>query len=108
MKEWKKPQYGSFLGRKTLYVSHGGKCIEMKNNEEELLQIEEPDYLQGQHEEADTLIAFHANSISTGIIHVRSTDTDVLIILLGLAGRSEEISIILDYGTGNHQRYIDV
>ena len=31
MKEWKKPQkYGSFVGRKTLYVSHGGKCIEMK------------------------------------------------------------------------------
>ena len=38
----------------------------------------------------------------------RSTDTDVLTILLGLAGKSEEINLILDYGSGNHRRYIGV
>ena len=65
--------------------SHGGTC--MKG-----LETEKPYHLQCQHEEADTLLAFHANSISSGTILVRSTDTDVLIILLGLAGRSEELT----------------
>ena len=54
---------------------------------------------------ANTLLAFHTNSISSVTILVRSTDTDVLIILLGLAGRSEEINIILDC---NHRRYIGI
>ena len=76
-------------------------AMKMKNKEE-LLETEKPNHLQCQHEEADTLLAFHTNSISSGTILVRSTDTDVLIILLGLAGRSEGINIILDYGSGNH------
>ena len=107
MEEWKKPQYGSILGSKTVYVSHGGICIKMSNTEE-VLEIEEPNHLQCEHEEADTLLAFHTSSISSGNILVRSTDTDVLIILLGLSGRSEGMNIILDYGSGNHRRYIDV
>ncbi len=90
-----------------MYISHGGTCMKMKNKEE-LLETEKPNHLQCQHEEADTLLAFHTNSISSGTILVRSTDTDVLIILLGLAGRSEGINIILDYGSGNHRRYIGV
>ena len=79
-------------------------ALKMSNNEQ-VLETERPNHLQCQHEEADTLLAFHANS---GTIMVRSTDTDVLIILLGLAGRSEGINIILDYGSGNHRRYIGV
>ena len=107
MEEFKKPTHGPILGRKTVYVSHGGTCMKMKN-EDELLQIEEPNHLQCRHEEADTLLAFHANNISKGNILVMSTDTDVIIILLGLSGRSEGINIILDYVSGNYQKYIDV
>ena len=73
-----------------------------------MLEIEEPQHLQCQHEEADTLIAFHANNISSENILVSSSDTDVLIILLGLSGRSEGMTTILDYGSGNHRRYIAV
>ena len=108
MHEWEKPQYGSIIGRKTLYVSHGGKCTEIKNSDDDQLQIGEPNHLPSRHEEADTLIAFHANSITTGNVLVRSTDTDVFIILLGLCGRREEITIIMDYGSGNNRRYISV
>lgn len=107
MEEWKKPHYGPIIGGKTVYISHGGTCMKMKNKEE-VLETEKPSHLQCQHEEADTLLAFHTNSISSGTILVRSTDTDVLVILLGLAGRSEGINIILDYGSGNHRRYIGV
>ena len=97
MEKWKKPQYGAILGGKTVYISHGGTCMKMSNHEQGL-ETEKPYHLQCQHEEADTLLTFHANSISSGTILVRSSDTDVLIILLGLAGRSEEI----------HRRYIGV
>ena len=81
--------------------------MKMRNNEK-VLETERPNHLQCQHEETDTLFAFHANSISSGTIMVRSIDTDVLIILLGLAGRSEGINIIIDYESGNHRRYIGV
>ena len=39
---------------------------------------------------------------------VRSSDTDVLIILLDLVGRSDDLSIIMDYGQANYRRYINV
>lgn len=82
--------------------------MKMINNAEGVLSTGTPIHLQCQHEEADTLIAFHANSISSGNILVRSTDTDVLVILLGLCGRRDGIGIIMDYGSGNNRRYIDV
>ena len=77
-------------------------------NKEEVLEIEGPQHLQCQHEEADTLFAFHANNTSNGNILVSSSDTDVLIILLGLSGRSEGMTTILDYGSDNRRRYIAV
>ena len=80
------------------------KCRMMQNNNEHDRVITEPVNLQSRHEEADTLVAFHAE----GNILIRPTDTDVLVILLGLAGRSRETNIILDYGSGNHRQYIVV
>ena len=67
MEEWKKPLYGPILGRKVVYIPHGGTCMKMRNNEE-VLEIEGLQHLQCQHEEADTLLAFHANIISNGNI----------------------------------------
>ena len=80
----------------------------MQNNNEHDRVITEPVNLQSRHEEADTLVAFHAKQAPEGNILIRSTDTDVLVILLGLAGRSRESYIILDNGSGNHRRYIVV
>ena len=80
----------------------------MHNNNDHDLVITEPDYLQSRHEEADTLVAFHANQAHEGSILIRSTDTDVLVIRIGLAGRSRGCNNILDYGSGNHRRYIAV
>ena len=80
----------------------------IQNNNEHDRVITEPVNLQSRHEEADTLVAFHAKQSPEGNILIRSTDTDVQVILLGLAGRSRESNIILDYGSGNHRRYIVV
>ena len=108
MIEWRMDHYGPVVGNKTVYISHGGKCMMMQNNNDHDLVITEQVNLQSQHEEADTLVAFHAKQAPEGNILVRSTDTDVLVILLGLAGRSRRSNIILDYGSGNHRRYIGV
>ena len=107
MEQWGKQQHGPIIGSKAVYVSHGGTCMEIKNIDG-VLQKQHPNNLQSHHEEADTLIAFHAHIILRGNILVRSTDTDVVIILLGLSGRSEGINIIMDYGSGNNRRYIGV
>ena len=102
-----KPQYGPIIGSKIFYISHGGNCIKIRYTEN-VLEVYRPSNLQSTHEEADTLIAFHVKNMYEGNILVRSSDTDVLIILLGLVGRSNDISVILNYGHGNHRRYIDV
>jgi len=44
---------------------------------------------------------------------VRASDTDVLVILLGAIGRQRPevramVTIIMDCGMGNHQRYINI
>ena len=107
LEEWKKVHYGRIIGTKTLYISHGGRCRELRNDGG-ILQSREPHNLQGRHEEADTLIAIHIRSIGSGNVLVRSNDTDVVVILLHLAGNLDETNIILDYGSGNHRRYIDI
>ena len=80
----------------------------MQNNNDHERMITEPANLQSRHEEADTFVAFHAIQSPEGNILIRSTDTGVLVILLGPAGRSRESNIILDYGSGNHRQYIVV
>ena len=81
MQEWRNPQYGSIIGNKTVYFSHGGKCMAMKNDENFLLQVDEPDLLQVHHKDDDKLIAFHTSNITSGNIVVRSSDTDVIIMI---------------------------
>ena len=76
--------------------------------------VQHPESYQGVHEEADSLIAFHLSQ-SKGNIMVRGTDTDILIILLGMLGKHKEEGIqgqygqiVFDCGQGNSRRFIDV
>lgn len=115
MKEWQEDHYGPILVNKTLVVSHGGNCIRLTFDELDLkMNVEHPANLQGSHEEADTLLAFHVSSI-TGAAVIRASDTDVLIILLGMIGRhltslrpSTYSHIIMDCGSGNSRHHINV
>ena len=111
LNEWVKDHYGPIIGRKRLVVSHGGRCITYTfNATENIMKVEHPPHLQGIHEEADTLIAFHVNHVK-GHILVRASDTDVLVILLGMLGRQmgdNPNKIIMDCGSGNTRRYIDI
>ena len=89
-------------------VSYGGDCVKIGN------EVSKPANLQGNHSEADTLVAYHA-AASEGRVVIRATDTDILIILLGMIAKHQEeqhpvgyTSITMDVGSGNSQRYIDV
>ena len=62
------------IGNKTIYISHGGTCMMMHNNNDHDLVITEPDYLQRRHEEADTLVAFHANQAYEARQHTGKID----------------------------------
>ena len=100
--------YATIIGDKTLYVSHGGYCIKLYVDNKGILVVEEPAEFQGKHEEADTLIAFHASKI-TGNLLVRSSDTDVFVILIGLVPKLAYDSVVLlDYGSGNNRRLIPI
>ena len=70
-----------------------------------------PSHLQGDYEEADTLLAFHIANISADTVVVRASDTDVLVILIGAIGQQLEDdslpNIIVDCGMGNSRRYIN-
>ena len=58
-------------------ILHGGKCMKMKNKEE-VLETEKPNHLQCQHEEADTLLVFHINSISSHIMFLQERKAEAL------------------------------
>ena len=89
MNEWNKKMYGSILQIKTVFVSHSVKCFEYKvNSHNNILETKKLIYLQGQHEEADTIIAFHVKYV-TGNVPVRSTNTYDLVIFPVLVVRSE-------------------
>ena len=53
-------------------------------------------------------MAFHAYKIG-GRVVVRSSDTDVVVILIALAAKMPETSrIVMDFGSGNNRRLINV
>ena len=115
LKEWQENQYGPILDKNKLIVSHGGNCICFAFNEVDFkMTVGHPAHIQGSHEEADTLLAFHAAN-ATGNVVIRTSGTDVIIILLGMLGRHQrshrETSCslnIMECGSGNNHRHINV
>lgn len=112
LQEWKKDHYNNIIRGKILFVSYGGECYQFFQDENEHIIVTKPHYLQGDHEEADTLVTFHAANV-TGDIIVRASDTDILVILIAALGRRrpEERSstmILMDCGMGNNRRFINV
>ena len=113
LKEWGKDHYWNIFGGTTLFASYGGKCFQYTPDQHQHITVTSPAYLQGNHEEADTLIAFHVANITAGKVMVRASDTDVLVILIGALGKQRRevrstSNIIMDCGMGNNRRYINV
>ena len=109
MDEWKKDHDYSLYNGKILLASYGGECYQYFTDEEQHVFFSKPSCLQGDHEEADTLTAFHVANTTENVV-VRSSGTDVLVILL-VQLRPEVHSthkLIMHCGIGNTRRYIDV
>lgn len=113
LKEWGKDHYWNIFAGKTLVASYGGDCYQYIPDEHHNIAVTNPAHLQGNHEEADTLIAFHIANIPVGNVIVRASDTDVLVILIAAIGQQRRevrsvANIIMDCGMGNTRRYINV
>ncbi|XP_068213902.1 uncharacterized protein [Palaemon carinicauda] len=113
LKEWGGNHYWNILNGKTLYASYGGECFQYTPNDFQEISVTSPAHLQANHEEADTLIAFHLENTSGSKVLVRASDTDVLIILIGILGNQDpEVrsskNVFMDCGSGNSRRYINV
>ena len=75
MKEWQKDHYGAVIGKWMVIASHGGNCICLEYNQiSRQMTVNSPNSLQGKHEEADILLAFHAANVA-GSVLVRALDT---------------------------------
>ena len=69
------------------FFSHGENCLQITFNELDWkINIEHQSHLHGSHKEADTILAFHASTVAGNAV-IRASDTDVLVILLGMIGR---------------------
>lgn len=73
-----------------------------------MISVTKPPHLQ-----ADTLIAYHAASVTAGHIIVGASDTDLLVILIDAIGTQRPelrsmANIILDCGVANTRRSIIV
>ena len=96
-----------------MFASYGGECLQYVPGAQQNITVYSPPHLQGNHEGADTLIAFHTANLSEEDVIVRASDTDVLVILIGAIGRQVESNrslpnIIMDCGMGNRRRNINV
>lgn len=99
----------SEVGDKVAYISHGRSCIRLQTEADGNLHVSKPPAFQGQHEEADTILAFHARQIDgIGRIIVRASDTKVLVILVPFVGRHPDRAIVMDSGASNNRRLIDI
>ena len=87
-------------------------CTLKYNQAVPMMSIEHPPQFQGNHEEADTMIAIHTAQVP-GSVLVRVSNTDVFVILIGMLGRylleGKPLKfVVVDCGLQNNQRYIDI
>ncbi|KAH9640140.1 hypothetical protein HF086_002800 [Spodoptera exigua] len=109
---WATDEMATFIGN-TLIKLNYDSCYSyiVKNNVVEMT-IDE-NLACNNHEEADTKIIHHVCKLDTyrkTNVLLKSSDTDVLIIMLGNMDhlQSDDLNIFMEYGTGNSKRYINV
>jgi hypothetical protein len=83
MKIWTDDSLACFLGKKFLYVTEGLSCFSFRALNGQVL-VKEEEGMRSIHEEADSRIIAHLNCISfPANVTIRTSDTDVLAILIG-------------------------
>ena len=80
---------GSIIQSKTVFVSNGGKCFEYKVNSDNITGDERTGLSSRSTRGGRYTHCLPCKSYYSGNVLVRSTETDILVILLGLVGRSK-------------------
>ena len=94
-----------------MYVNNGDICYCYREKNEQVTKTPIPELISS-HEEADSKMTYHLTSLKeNGKVIIRTSDTDVLVIVLGcLEHIPESINVWLEVGLypKNNLRYIDV
>ena len=110
--KWKDQSYAHIIGTRDVYLGTHGYCYHYYVLDGQVIR-ESVDDMVTNHEEADTLVCFHArcmdNSGETGNIVVRANDTDIAIIFL-YHSHTFTATLWMDTGTNakNTRRYINL
>ncbi len=99
---WQMAECTSLMKNKEIYVTNKGKCFKISKE-----GTVEAHHLRCDHEEADTRMLLHANSVAQKATVVVCDDADVLAIILAVCNQIRT-KLYLKCGTKARERYIDV
>ena len=111
--EIRNQEYACIIKDRILYCSVDNECTMLSCDEDGILSHETVLELYGNHDEADTRIAFHiyhASQNGSENIIVRCNDTDILVILLANCQYFSGSHVWMDVGfdSDNSRRYINI
>ena len=115
LKVWSSSEAAKKLMNRDVYLVVEGHLYHFTSDGEEVTVVEEEDYLT-THEETDHKIILYLKLISNLLTNnqqknkviIRSPDSDVFIKLLYYSHYYQELTLIMDTGTGDSRRLIDV
>ena len=112
--EWTQHVDKEVLDEHEIYIGIDNECYRLAVNGQQILCDKIPALSQSYHEEADTRIMFHLSSVlsTQQTVAVRSSDTDVFILLLYHVSHHQDCTskVWMDAGlsTNNSRRYISI
>lgn len=87
---WENDNLVTIIKDKKIFLTVQNRCNSYEAHQNRMKKTEEIEYMC-DHEEADTRIIFHASKVTPGSkILIKSSDTDVMIILLGNIDKLEQ------------------
>ena len=103
---WDDDSLATTLGEKTLFVNNNNDCYSFTVKDERMCKICERS-LYSTHEEADSRMIFHLNSVTNSSnVVIRTSDTDVLVIALGCMGSmSSDIKVPFIFSLVNRYNF---
>ena len=112
LSEWRKDIFATVLLDKKLFVNSCTECMLLTSADGKTVECQPINELFSSQEEADTRIILHAiyhseSALTEESIIVRSSDTDVLLLLLYFSSRIGR-DIYLDVGVGNNRRLLPI
>lgn len=111
--EWSNDFYAAMLKNKELYFVCEHECVLITSEDGVTTDTRSVPELQSSQEEADTRMMLHAKFVNDRSkpekLIIRSTDTDVFLLLLHFANVFEQCkNIFFDTGVGDKRRLIDI